>query len=418
MTAAPKPPPRRKRAEPGQHFLLSKEARSLPLARVFRMTETQAYNAFRRARWHDGQPFCPHCGCVGAYEHAPRKVVRVDGEKRPSRAFSNRFSCKDKDCRREFSVTTGTILAHRKLPFRTLLQAVALSAQSVKGHAALQLSRELLVQYKTAWVLSHKLREAVAAERAAMKLSGTVEMDGMYVGGHQRPANRRDERVDRRKQPNPARQCIMALRQRGRRILATVVPGEQGEQGAPAMDLVRRHVQAPAELRADEAPGYNDLVALFPMRRNNHGEAYVVEPGASTNQVESFFSRVRRSFHGVHHRAAGTYLDWYVGDLAFREDMRRMAMAALAGRYLGSALAHPPSQDIAGYWQGNKPTGTLGWKMPDPDGGGPQGPAPGPRRAGNAPRHGDVGDDGPLSPRARRAAIAEAARRAKRKLDG
>ena len=415
MTAAPKPPPRRKRAEAGQHFLLSKEARSLPLTRVFRMTETQAYNAFQRARWPDGQPFCPHCGCVGAYEHAPRKVVGKDGQKRPARPFSNRFSCKQRECRREFSVTTGTILAHRKLPFRTLLQAVALSVQSVKGHAALQLSRELSVQYKTAWVLSHKLREAVAAERAAMTLSGTVEMDGMYVGGHQRPANRREERVDRRKQPNPARQCVMALRQRGGRILATVVPGEQG---APAMDLVRRHVQAPAELRADEAAGYNDLVALFPMKRNNHGEAYVVEPGASTNQVESFFSRARRSFQGIHHRVAGTYPDWYVSDLALREDMRRIPMATLAGRYLGSALAHPPSRNIAGYWQGNKPLGTLGWRMPDPDGDVPRGPAPGPRRAGPAPQHNDMADAEPLSPRAQRAAIAAAVGRAKRKLDG
>ncbi len=382
MTAAPKPPPRRKRAEPGQHFLLSGDARSLPLARVFRMTETQAYNAFRRARWPDGQPFCPHCGCVGAYEHAPRKVTGVDGQKRPARPFSNRFSCKQRECRREFSVTTGTILAHRKLPFRTLLQAVALSAQSVKGKAALQLSRELSVQYKTAWVLSHKLREAIAAERAEMKLSGTVELDGMYVGGHQRPANRRDERVDRRKQPNPARQCVMALRQRGGRILATVVPGEQG---APAMDLVRRHVQAPAELRADEAPGYNDLVALYPMQRNNHGEAYVVEPGASTNQVESFFSRVRRSAQGIHHRVAGTYLDWYVSDLAFREDMRRMPMAALAGRYLGSALTHPVSRNVAGYWQGNRPRRVLGWQGPWGDDGGGGGPedCP-PRRPGPA----------------------------------
>ena len=337
MTAAPRPPAGRKPAPPGQHFLLSKAARTLPLARVFRMSEADAYRAFRRARWPSSKgavPWCPRCGCEGAFELAAR-----DG-----RSFSNRFRCRQKECRHDFSVTSGTIFQGRKLPFRTILQAVALSTQSVKGKAALQLSRELSVQYKTAWVLSHKLREAVAAERAEMKLDGTVEMDGMYVGGAPRPANRREDRVDNRRLANPKRQCVMALRQRGGRILATVVPGEQG---APAMDLVRRHVVGPAELVADEAPGYNDLVALFPMTRNKHGDAYVVAPGSSTNQAESFFSRVRRSFHGVHHRAAGTYLDWYVADLAHREEMRRMPMKELAGRYLGAALAHPPSRNIA-----------------------------------------------------------------------
>ena len=316
VTGSPRPQDSRKPAPIGQHFLLSKAARTLPLARVFRMSEADAYREFRRARWPESKgavPWCPRCGCEGAFELAAR-----DG-----RSFSNRFRCRQKECRHDFSVTSGTIFQGRKLSFRTILQAVALSTQSVKGKAALQISRELSVQYKTAWVLSHKLREAVAAERAEMKLNGTVEMDGMYVGGTPRPANRREDRVDNRRLANPKRQCVMALRQREGRILATVVPGEQG---APAMDLVRRHVRGPAHLVADEAPGYNDLVALFPLTRNNHGEACVVAPGSSTNQAESYFSRVRRSFHGVHHRAAGAYLDWYVADLAHREDMRRMPM--------------------------------------------------------------------------------------------
>lgn len=418
---APPKSVRRKPALPGQHFLLSSAARTLPLAKVFRMSEAEAYRAFRRARWPDTDgavPWCPQCGCTGAYELAPRKpVAGKDGRKGRTPAFSNRFRCKQKECRHDFSVTSGTILANRKLPFRTLLQAVALSAQAVKGKAALQLSRELAVQYKTAWVLSHKLREAVAAERTAMTLSGSVEMDGMYIGGSIRPENKREDRVDRRKLANPKKQCVLALRQRKGRILATVVPGEQRE---PAWDLVRRHVRGPAELMADEAPGYNDLVALFPMRRNNHGEAYVVEPGSSTNQVESFFSRVRRSAHGVHHRVAGTYLDWYVSDLAFREDMRRMPMNLLSNRYLGTALAHPVSRNVAGYWQGVKPPGVLGWQVPNAggDGSGAGSPPPGPSRP-LPPRPQEQDDqDGFLTPRKQKQVIRDAVKAANRKLRG
>ena len=141
-----------------------------------------------------------------------------------------------------------------------------------------------------------------------------------------------------------------------------------GEQRESARDLVRRHLRSPAELMVDEAPGYNDLVALFPVRRNNRGKAYVVEPGASANQVGAFLSRVRRSAHGVHHRVSGTYLDWYVSNLTFREDMRRVSMDLLSARYLGAALAHTVSRNVAGYWQGVKPPGVLGWQVPNAGG--------------------------------------------------
>jgi len=67
-----------------------------------------------------------------------------------------------------------------------------------KGHSALQLSRDLNVQYKTAFVLSHKIREAIAAEKANVTVSGTVAVDGAYFGGHIRPANLKENRVDRR----------------------------------------------------------------------------------------------------------------------------------------------------------------------------------------------------------------------------
>ena len=86
----------------------------------------------------------------------------------------------------------------------------------MKGKAACELKRELGVDYKTAFVLLHKLREAVAALRVAVKLDGIVEMDGMYVGGHVRPKNEKAKRVDRRLAENRTgkRMAVMVLRQR------------------------------------------------------------------------------------------------------------------------------------------------------------------------------------------------------------
>jgi transposase-like protein len=125
------------------------------------MKEEDAYRWFMRARWHDnkGEPYCPACGNLDV-----RSIRRKC------------FRCTAAECGREFSVTSGTIFANRKLSFRTLVMAIA-------------------------------------AEREQMKLQDVVEMDGMYVGGHVRPANRAEDRVDRRLTENQTgnRMAIIAF---------------------------------------------------------------------------------------------------------------------------------------------------------------------------------------------------------------
>lgn len=311
------------------------------------MKEADAYRWFMRARWPStqGVPCCPECGCIGASNLAKR-----------------RFQCRARECLKRFSVTSGTIFASRKLPFRTLVLAIAVSVHSVKGKAALQLKRELAVDYKTAFVLMHKLREALAAERVDIKLDGVVEMDAMYVGGHIKPKNKAVDRVDRRlaENQNGKRMAVMTLRQRGGRTLSAAVPGERSDV---AWHLVKKHVAKTAELRADQHSAYDELVGLNPLVRNDHSVAYVVERDASTNQAESHFSRLRRAEIGIHHHISGKYLDWYAADLAWREDERRTDYRTQAKVVLRSMLAHPISRNMAGYWQRNQKSkeSLVGW---------------------------------------------------------
>ena len=133
------------------HFLLSAKARSLSIATVLRMTDAQAETMFAAIRWTetDGRAVCPHCGCGITYQC-----------RRPSGAL--RFRCKA--CRKDFSLTSGTLFAFHKMPLQTYLAAIVIFCNEVKGKSALALSRDFDVQYKTAWVLSHKLREAMATE--------------------------------------------------------------------------------------------------------------------------------------------------------------------------------------------------------------------------------------------------------------
>jgi transposase-like protein len=120
-----------------QHFLLSAAARSLSAAKILRMSDGEVVDVFLRLRWPqtDGKPVCPGCGCTICYA-CPRSADR------------SRWRCKA--CRGDFSVTSGTLFAHHKLPLRTYLLAIVAFCHAVKGKSMLALSRELDVQYKTA----------------------------------------------------------------------------------------------------------------------------------------------------------------------------------------------------------------------------------------------------------------------------
>lgn len=326
---------------PGQHFLLSPQVRDLTITELSRIQERTAYKWFRQARWPetDGEPSCPHCGTLRCYELS-----------------RDRFKCSAKECKSVFTATSGTVFAWRKLPFKKMLLAIWFAANSVKGKAALQLSRELGVQYKTAWVLLMKPRETVASRRDEMVLEGEVEIDGKYVGGHVRPKNKAEDRVDRRLKENrsPDRLCALAIRQRGflGRTFTRIIREEDSDA---AWNAVKDHVSRDTMVFADEHASYDDVIGKNRMKRVNHSEAYSSEDGTNTNFVESFFSRIQRAYVGIHHRFSTRYLDWYLADLAWREDTRRTSNGGLTRSLLGQALKRPTSRFLCGYWQGNKP---------------------------------------------------------------
>ena len=131
------------------NFWLLSAARTLSLAQILRMSDQEAYDAFKAVRFaaNGGEAFCPKCGSVDLYNLPRRKMWR----------------CKSVECGCQFSITSQTIFASRKLSIRDYLAAIAIFTNGAKGYSAMQLSRDLGVQVKTAFVLLHKLREAIAA---------------------------------------------------------------------------------------------------------------------------------------------------------------------------------------------------------------------------------------------------------------
>lgn len=317
-----------------QHFLLSAAARTLGLREIYKAGEDAAYETFKRLRWEDGVPVCPECGCVESYEISTRRKFKCAG------------------CRRQFSVTSGTIFASRKMAFVDLLAAICIFVNAVKGLSALQLSRDLDVQYRTAFVLAHKLREALAREVDGAVLEGEVEIDGAYFGGHIRPANFKEDRVDRRLSENQTgkRRVVIALRQREGRTLTFV-----GKQEAEGVELASRYVDRMAVIFADEAAHWDHLHQAWPTYRINHSEAYSAD-GANTNAVESYFSRLRRMVSGQHHGVSPKYLHQYATHAAWLEDHRRRSNGSNAHGVVANAMQAPVSGVWCGYWQRHERT--------------------------------------------------------------
>jgi len=314
-----------------QHFLLSAASRTLKLKDIYKAGEAAAYAKFCELRWPEtnGEAVCPRCGCCEAYSITTRR----------------KFKCKA--CHHQFSVTSGTIFASRKMEFTDLLAAICIIANAGKGLSAIQLSRDVGCQYKTAFVLSHKIREALALETETATLDNDVEIDGCHIGGHIRPANHVENRIDRRLAHHQTgkRRVVIALRERGGRTLTHITRHE-----SEGVQFAMERLENTARLNADEANHWDALELFFPINRINHSEAYSFG-GACTNQAESYFSRLRRMVGGQHHHVSARYLHQYAAHTAWLEDHRRESNGALTSRIVRNAMTAPVSRNWKGYWQ-------------------------------------------------------------------
>jgi len=329
-----------------QHFLLSSKARTLSVLKVMQMNDAEAFTVFKELRWGTGEEvFCPCCGVIG--KHAFRH---------------DRRQWKCKDCSHTFSVTSGTIFANHKLPLRTYLAAIAVYTNAVKGISALQMSRDLGVQYKTAFVLAHKIRESLMEQRDDAPLSGEVHMDGAYVNGYIRPKNKKENRIDRRLAENqrPDKRCVFVMRQKATeadtgmvgaaKTLTFILKGENQIDVGNARDFVKKG----SMICADESNAYDALHAKFDTRRVNHSVEYRAPDGTTNNQAESYFSRFRRMQYGQCHKLGNLYLANYANEAAYREDTRRWTNGTIFRDITGKCAHTKTSRNWCGYWQGNK----------------------------------------------------------------
>jgi transposase-like protein len=281
--------------------------------------EDAAYRTLEDLRWPNG-PVCPHCGSV-----KPPYFLNPQGEGRKTRTgkVSQRrvWKCSEKECRKQFSVLTGTIFHGSKIPVRTWLFAVVEMCASKNGVAARELQRKYDLTPKSAWFMAHRIREAMARQ-APGALVGTIIADETWIGGRSRlthgtlAENLKGKGRPDRHTPGKTIVCTLIHRETGEarsRVVPSVTADTLGAATASQVDLDR------SRLMTDEAAGHEVGLEFGGGHETViHSAGEYVRGDVTTNPVESFFSQLKRSVDGTFHHVSPEHLDRYLAEFDFR----------------------------------------------------------------------------------------------------
>jgi len=323
--------------------------RSLSIASLANrvQSEADAYLFLEGLRWADGV-VCPHCAAVSTDEKPHYFLKPQDGtslRKTRTGSLSQRRVWKCRECRKQFSVLTGTIFHGTKIPVRTWLFVIFEMCASKNGVAAREIERKYDLTPKSAWFMVHRIREAMKREPLAGLLSGTVVADETWIGGN--PGNRHRDHS----KPMWAHQADRKT------AVLTLVNKETGEArsqvvrdvtSATITKVMADQVDMPnSTLHTDEARQYLALGREFRRHQSvNHKQGEYVRRGASTNAAEGFFSQLKRSIDGTHHALSSVHLPRYLAEFDYRYSTRDLddgqRMAQVIGRVAGRRLSYKP----------------------------------------------------------------------------
>ncbi len=270
-------------------------------------TEEAARQWFESLRWPDGV-ICPHCGTVGrAY----------------ARSKPGLYRCAEKECRKDFTVRTKSVLESSHIPLRLWAQAFTLLCSSKKGMSAHQVHRTLKITYKSAWFLCHRIREAMRAGGLAPMGGGgkVVESDETFIG--------RKKGVAKPKSGFAHKNVVLTLVERGGKARSFHV---DSTRAADVVPVVRQNVAREAKFVTDEASHYWDVGREFARHdavnhgideyaryeREKDGTEYVIH----TNTVEGYYSVFKRGMKGVYQHCSEKHLHRYLAEFDHRYNHR------------------------------------------------------------------------------------------------
>ncbi len=267
--------------------------------------DDEAREYLESIRWANGI-VCPHCGVIG--EH-----YRFNG----TAARKGLLKCRD--CRKQFTVTVGTLFERSKIGLHKWLLATYLMCSSKKGISSHQLHRTLGVTYKTAWFMTHRIREAMKDPNFMKQLGGkdaVVEADETYWG------NTRSKKIDKHK-GYEHKEKIFSLVERNGNVRSFHVSHVSGQTLKP---ILRNQVHQETRIMTDDFGGYKGVGEHFAEHSKvRHSRKEYVRGDVHTNTIEGFFSILKRGLIGTFHHVGAQHLKRYITEFDFRYNSRKMS---------------------------------------------------------------------------------------------